>query len=95
MCKSTRFILFITAKLPPDRAGRLDLLGLTNREKSINSIFKRYVFEELGEIYLLKGMTSDSQKYFGLAYYELSKNEGIKVNEAKRLSRIKDLAGIQ
>jgi len=54
-----------------------------------------YVFEELGELYLIKGMAVEAQKYFGLAYYELSKDEGFKTNEAQRLARIKELGRVE
>lgn len=70
-------------------------------QKSLESEFDKlpekdgYVFEELGELYLTKKMTSESQKYFALAYQELSKDEGFKTNETKRLSHIKELSGIK
>lgn len=53
-----------------------------------------YVFEELGELYLAQSKTDLSKKYFALAYNELSKDEWLKANEATRLQRIKELAGI-
>lgn len=52
-----------------------------------------YVFEELGELYLVLENKSEAKKYFGLAYAELSKDEWFKANEPKRLERIKLLAG--
>ncbi|MNL47543.1 hypothetical protein D3C87_1703360 [compost metagenome] len=53
------------------------------------------MYEELGELYLLKNMTSESEKYFALAYQELSKDEGFKANDAQRLARIKELGRVQ
>jgi tetratricopeptide (TPR) repeat protein len=50
-----------------------------------------YVFEELGELYLGLSKADLSKKYFALAYDELSKDEGLKANEAKRLQRMKEL----
>lgn len=70
-------------------------------QKSLESEFDKlsekdgYVFEELGELYLVKKMPSESQKYFALAYQELSKDEDFKVNEAKRLARLKELGHIK
>lgn len=52
-----------------------------------------YVFEELGELYLVKKMNAESKKYFALAYKELSKDEWMKANEAKRLERMKEFGG--
>jgi tetratricopeptide (TPR) repeat protein len=54
-----------------------------------------YVYEELGELYLLKQMKTEFQKYFALAYQELSKDEWFKANETKRLDRIKELGGVK
>lgn len=52
-----------------------------------------YIYEELGELYLLKNMISESQKYFRSAYRLLSKDEWFITNEAQRLDRIRRLAG--
>lgn len=51
-----------------------------------------YVFEELGELYLLLNQKAESQKYFGLAYDQLNKDEWFKANEVARLARIKELS---
>lgn len=51
-----------------------------------------YVFEELGELYLALNQKTESQKYFGLAYDFLSKDEWFKANEAARLARIQELS---
>ncbi len=50
-----------------------------------------FVFEELAELYELKGETVKAKKYFGLAYDELSKDEWFKANESVRLERLKQL----
>jgi tetratricopeptide (TPR) repeat protein len=52
-----------------------------------------YVYEELGELYLVLSKSDLSKKYFGLAYDKLSKDEWFKANEARRLQRIKELGG--
>jgi tetratricopeptide (TPR) repeat protein len=51
-----------------------------------------YVFEELGELYLVLKNKAESKKYFSLAYEKLVKDEWFKANEAKRLERIKQLS---
>ena len=51
-----------------------------------------YVFEELGELHLLLNQKLESQKYFGLAYAELIKDDWFKSNEAVRLARLKELS---
>ncbi len=50
-----------------------------------------YVYEELGECYLLKNDKSESQRYFKLAYGLLSKDKWLVTNESERLNRIKEL----
>lgn len=50
-----------------------------------------YVYEELGELYLLKG-EEVHKMYFQFAYNELSKDTWLAANEPKRLERIKQLA---
>lgn len=50
-----------------------------------------FVFEELAELYELKGEKAKAKKYFGLAYEELSKDEWFKANEAVRLERLRQL----
>lgn len=70
-------------------------------QKALESEFDKlsekdgYVFEELGELYLLKNMKADSKKYFALAYQELSKDDWFKANEAKRLERLKELGEVK
>ena len=51
-----------------------------------------YVFEELGELYLIKEDKENSKKYFKKAYEELSKDDWLQKNEPDRLKRIKQLA---
>lgn len=48
-----------------------------------------YVFEELGELYLLKGNADSSGKYFKLAYDILSKDTWLQENQPDRLARLK------
>lgn len=51
-----------------------------------------YVYEELGELYLLKG-EEIHKMYFQFAYNELSKDSWFAANETARLNRMKELAG--
>lgn len=51
-----------------------------------------YVYEELGELYLLKG-EEIHKMYFQFAYNELSKDSWFSANETARLNRMKELAG--
>lgn len=53
-----------------------------------------FIFEELGELYLLKGMDADSKKNFGMAYEMLSKDIWLAANEKERLERMKKLSDI-
>ncbi len=53
-----------------------------------------YVFEELAELYLVTSQKAQSQKYFDLAYQELSKDVWFKENEAKRLERMKSFGSM-
>lgn len=50
-----------------------------------------YVYEELGELYLLKG-EEIYKMYFDFAWKELSTDEWLVKNEAARLQRMKDLS---
>jgi tetratricopeptide (TPR) repeat protein len=52
-----------------------------------------YVFEELGECYLLKGNAGEAQPYFRRAHEILSKDKWFATNEPDRLSRMKELGG--
>ena len=54
-----------------------------------------YVYEELGELYLIKGNSAESEKYFALAYGELSKDVWLQRNEAERLERLKRLGKVE
>ena len=51
-----------------------------------------YVFEELGELYLIKKDTVQSKKYFKLAYEYLSRDQWLVANEQERLNRLKELS---
>ncbi|MCK4981209.1 MAG: tetratricopeptide repeat protein, partial [Candidatus Delongbacteria bacterium] len=51
-----------------------------------------YVFEELAELYLLKGDKEQAKKNFKLAYEELSKDEWLLKNATERLKRLQKLA---
>ena len=66
-------------------------LELEKEFQSIGSV-DAYVFEELGELYLVKGMKAEMKKYFALAYQELSKDTYLVKFEADRLKRMKDLS---
>lgn len=52
-----------------------------------------YIYEELGELNLIKGNNEEAKKYFGLAYNLLSKNKWFAEYEKDRLVRIKELGG--
>lgn len=66
----------------------------TALEKELNEANEvdGYVYEELAEIYLLKSDKEKAKHYFNLAYEELSKDEGLKTNEPKRIERLKVLS---
>lgn len=68
----------------------------TDLEKEFEKIGEKdgYVFEELGELHLATAKSALSKKYFASAYQELSKDAWFKDNEAKRLQRMKELAGL-
>lgn len=53
-----------------------------------------YVFEELGELYLVKGDTDKATSYFAKAYQVLSKDQWLLDNEADRMARIKELGKV-
>ncbi len=52
-----------------------------------------YVFEELAELYSLKGNKKLAKINFKLAYEELSKDAWISANQPERISRLKELGG--
>jgi tetratricopeptide (TPR) repeat protein len=54
-----------------------------------------YVYEELGECYLSLGKKSEAEKFFKLAYEELSKDEWLVQNETKRIERLKELGKVK
>ena len=51
-----------------------------------------YVYEELGELYLVKKEDKKRKRYFQLAFQELSKDPWFVKNKSQRLERIKTLA---
>ena len=51
-----------------------------------------YVFEEIAEIYLVKGDAAKAKSYFAKAAAALSKDSGFAENEGDRLARILQLA---
>ncbi len=53
-----------------------------------------YVFEELGELYLIKNQNNEAKKYFAQAYDLLSKDIWLSENEKDRLDRLKKLGGL-
>ena len=53
-----------------------------------------YVFEELGELYLVKGDIDKANSYFAKAYHILSKDNWLVNNEADRIARLKDLGKV-
>lgn len=52
-----------------------------------------YIFEELGELYLIKENIEESKKYFRRAYKLLSKDKWLVEYEKERLDRLKELGG--
>ena len=50
-----------------------------------------YVFEELGELNLIKNNQPEAKKYFKLAFEYLSKDNWLQQNEPDRLKRLKEL----
>jgi len=50
-----------------------------------------YNYEELGELYLIKGEKEKAAKYFKLAYEILSKDQWLIANEPERLKQLKEL----
>lgn len=54
-----------------------------------------YVFEELGELYLLKNDTGQSKRYFAKAFKELSQDSWLVKNESERLNRLKTLGAVK
>lgn len=69
-------------------------IGLENEFEKISEK-DGYVFEELGELYLVLSKPDLAKKYFALAYNQLSKDDWFKANEAPRLQRIKELGGVE
>lgn len=53
-----------------------------------------YVFEELGELYLLLGDTAKAISYFSKAHTELSQDQWLVKNEPARLARLKELGKV-
>lgn len=52
-----------------------------------------YVYEELGEGFLILGDKEKAGEYFKTAYEKLSEDDWLVANEPERLERLKDLAG--
>lgn len=69
---------------------QLDLLDEI-KEKGLEK--DGYIYEELGELNLIKGNKEESEKYFALAYDLLSKDIWVAEYEKERLERIKKLGG--
>lgn len=53
-----------------------------------------YVFEELGELHLIKGDPEKATDYFAKAYNILSKDNWLVNNEADRIARLKELGKV-
>ena len=52
-----------------------------------------YVWEELGELYYVKGQKEEAKPWFAKAYKELVSDPYVRNNEGARLARIKELSG--
>ena len=63
-------------------------------EAELDSIKEKdgYVYEELGELYLLKNMKVEMKTYFALAYAELSRDPELVKFQMQRLERMKKLS---
>ena len=64
---------------------------LAEMEKDSNKT-DPYVYEELGECYLIKEDSSKAANYFGKAYEILSKDKWMQANQADKLERMKRLS---
>lgn len=53
-----------------------------------------YVYEELGELYLVKGDSALAKEYFAKAYQALSQDKWMMDNEPERMDRMKTLGGV-
>ncbi len=65
------------------------------RENKASGNSDGYVFEELGELHLLKNDMEQSRIYFAEAYYELVKDSWLVENESAQLERLKTLGGVE
>jgi tetratricopeptide (TPR) repeat protein len=54
-----------------------------------------FVYEELAECYLIMGQNDSAEKYFKLAYEELSKDDWLVESEPKRIERLKELGKVE
>lgn len=72
----------------------LDIQTALRAENDSTGETDGYVYEELGELYLVKGKKEESRKAFAEAFAELSKDEWFVKNEAERLARIKKLGEV-
>lgn len=73
-----------------EQALKMQQALLADLEKNNDS--DGYVYEELGECYLLLKQPDKARPYFAQAYAELSKDEWLKEHEAERLKRLKELS---
>lgn len=51
-----------------------------------------YLYEEMAELYLVKGQEDKARKYFNLAWEKLSQDQWMMDNETERMNRLKKLA---
>lgn len=54
-----------------------------------------YVYEELGELFLVKGEPAAARANFGRAYWLLEHDAALQENEPERLARLRRLGGIE
>ncbi len=54
-----------------------------------------YVYEEIGECYLILGKPDKATPFFAIAYQELSQDGWLVSNEPDRLSRLKELGNVE
>jgi hypothetical protein len=73
----------------------LAIQTLLLQESEIQGLpFDAYVFEELAELYYIKG-DARAPDYFNRAYLLLVQDQWLKQNELKRLARLKRLAAVK
>ncbi|KYG62465.1 hypothetical protein AZI86_16665 [Bdellovibrio bacteriovorus] len=71
----------------------LEILRRLEAEFAADSAPDGYVFEEIAENLLVLNHTQEAKKYFGFAYDELTKSDGLIDGDEVRTKRVKELGG--